>query len=271
MNEEVEIQYHFEPLKRLIGDLLDGLKREDARFLVDEYYAIQNMRIAAFGQVRAAGEAGEAHRFLLWYAEQLHFLEKQVKRALERYAKSTEIGERCLSVVGIGPVITAGLLAHFDIEKAPTVGHFWRFAGLDPTLVWEKKTKRPFNAKLKVLCWKIGESFVKVSGKETAVYGLLYKQRKELEQQRNDAGLLANQAAAKLDKYRIGKTTEAYKYYSEGKLPPAHIHARAKRWAVKMFLSHLHEVWYELHFGTPAPAPYTIAIQGHVHRLRPEF
>src|SRR5581483_161544 len=25
---------------------------------------------------------------------------------------------------------------HIDIEKAPTAGHIWRFAGLDPTLRW---------------------------------------------------------------------------------------------------------------------------------------
>ena len=37
---------------------------------------------------------------------------------------------------GIGPVIAAGLLANIDIKQAPTVGHIWRFAGLDPTNKW---------------------------------------------------------------------------------------------------------------------------------------
>ena len=64
-----------------------------------------------------------------------------------------------------------------------------------------------------------------------------------------------NKGFAKLEKYKIGKTTDAYKAYSVGKLPPAHIHARAKRYAVKMFISHLHEIWYEVELGKPAPVP----------------
>jgi len=91
--------------------------------------------------------------------------------------------------------------------------------------------------------------------------------RKEQEIAKNEAGEFKQQAADKLAKYKIGKTTDAYKSYSVGKLPPAHIHARAKRYAVKIFLSHLHEVWYEIHHGKPAPVPFPIAHLNHVHRL----
>ena len=51
--------------------------------------------------------------------------------------------------------------------------------------------------------------------------------------------------------------------------PPAHIHARAKRFAVKIFISNLHEVWFEKHFGRPAPAPYPFAHLGHTHKIDP--
>jgi hypothetical protein len=44
------------------------------------------------------------------------------------------------------------LLARIDIVKAPTAGHIWRYAGLDPTVRWNKGEKRPWNAGLKVLC-----------------------------------------------------------------------------------------------------------------------
>ena len=102
-----------------------------------------------------------------------------------------------------------------------------------PTQEWLPKAKRPWNAALKTLCWKIGESFVKVSGNPGDFYGKLYAQRKLIEEQRNAAGAFAGQAAAKLKKFKIDKTTIAYQHYAAGKLPPAHIHARAKRWAVK--------------------------------------
>jgi hypothetical protein len=90
---------------------------------------------------------------------------------------------------------------------------------------------------------------------------------------KNEAGAFANQAAEKLEKFKIGKTTDAYKAYSIGKLPPAHIHARAKRVAVKMFLSHLHQVWYEVEFGKKAPVPYVFefADKEHVHKIEPNW
>ena len=75
------------------------------------------------------------------------------------------------------------------------------------------------------------------------------------------------QAEKKLEKFNIGKNTEAYKWYSQGKLPPAHIQARAKRYAVKIFLSHLFSVWYELDRGKLPPKPYAIAILNHAHEI----
>ena len=53
-------------------------------------------------------------------------------------------------------------------------------AGLDPTVTWGKGERRPWNAELKVLCWKLGDSFVKVSNKEGALYGRIYRERKAL-------------------------------------------------------------------------------------------
>jgi hypothetical protein len=132
---------------------------------------------------------------------------------------------------------------------------------------WEKGKKRPFNARLKVLCFKIGESFVKVSGNDKDIYGKIYLQRKEIERQRNEAGQFADQAKVKLETFKIGKDTDAYKAYSSGKLPPAHIHARARRYAVKMFLSHFWEEWYMRYYGKEPPLPYPIAFLGHAHKV----
>ena len=55
----------------------------------------------------------------------------------------------------------------------------------------------------------------------------------------------------------------------KGILPDGHIHARAKRYAVKLFLAHLHSVWYEIEFGREPPLPYAIAILGHAHHIKP--
>jgi hypothetical protein len=66
---------------------------------------------------------------------------------------------------------------------------------------------------------------------------------------------------------KVGKATKAYKHYSVGKYPPGHIDAMARRWAVKIFLSHLHDAWYRQAYGKAPPAPFPIAIQGHAHRI----
>lgn len=259
------------PVAKLTSDIRSAsasLGDDEARFLVDAYYQMQRNRIRSGNQIRAVGDA-EPHAVLTWLMEQDATLENQIKGALERYAKAHKAGPWMFSVKGIGPVLSAGLLAHIDITKAPTVGHIWRFAGLDPTVKWGKGEKRPWNASLKTLCWKIGESFVKVSGDDAAFYGCVYRERKELEIRQNEAGLYSQQAAKVLEERRIGKETDAYKNYSAGRLPPAHIHARAKRYAVKLFLSSLHMIWYFRHYGVLPAKPYVIEVLGHAHFVSP--
>ena len=272
-----------EPAHRLTKDLAKGLKGgdggitdTDARYLVDMYYQMQKHRIQLNNQIKglerdAKTEGGEEepHEVIVWVYDQAKLLENQIKRALGYYVENHPMAWFFEQTLGIGPVLAAGLLAHIDIEKAPTAGHIWSFAGLNPDQVWEKGKKRPHNAELKKLCWKIGESFVKVSGREDAYYGRVYKQRKDYENDRNDRGELADQAKAKLERFKIGKTTDAYASYSIGKLPPAHIHQRACRYATKLFLSHLQQRWYEEEFDKAAPIPYVIAHQEHVHVMQP--
>ena len=249
MDEEPQLSSaeFLESIKRLTKDLKEAtitLSLAEVRFLVDAYYQMQNDRIRSHHQERTLEESAEPHTVVTWLASQRETLENQIKRALDAYSASQVVGQWARSIVGIGPVIASGLIAHIDVKDRPTVGHVWRFAGLDPTTEWKAKTKRPWNADLKRRCWIIGESFVKVSGNKNDVYGQVYKARKALEIERNTAGLFAEQAAAALAKKKFRAETEAKKHYDAGRLPPAHIHARSTRYAVKLFLSHLHAVMY---------------------------
>ena len=74
-----------------------------------------------------------------------------------------------------------------------------------------------------------------------------------------------NLFAERIGGKKFGKDTEAFKHYSAGRLPPARIHLRATRYAVKAFLSALHEIWYFHEYGTLPPLPYPIAHLGHAH------
>ena len=306
------------------------LGKDEARNLVDSYYEAQERRKASSNQVRSLGASGEPVLFVDFFSGLDAYAEKKFATILAAYADSIPAARWAQSILGVGPIIAAGLVAHIDIEKAPTVGHIWRYAGYDPTQKWlgttavtkivkehlngkkptekdvailaekvgglradtalrmattDKKdnsakplteknltaalSMRPWNASLKTLCWKIGESFVKVKNNPKDFYGKILDARKQLEEQRNENGEFADQAAHKLATTNIGKTTDAYKWYSVGKLPPAHIHSRAKRYAVKLFLAHFHHVAYEAHYGTPPPKPYVIDQLKHGHYMPP--
>lgn len=292
-----------EAIQRLTKDLKNVAKTltdSEARYLVDAYYSIQEYRKSTGNQIRAMSESEEPSEVIQWLFANMQTLEVQIKRALDAYTDAFLLGKWCKSIPGIGPVITAGLMAHIDATK-PHVSHIWNFAGLNPAQEWKKGEKRPWNARLLTLCWKIGESFIKVRNNPEDVYGKLYWQRKLLEWRRNLAGELEDQAKTKLEKFKIRKTTDAYLWYSgrlmpkegvtaEGMretknhlehcvrvsegwgvqmLPPAHISQRAKRYAVKIFLSHYHQVAYEIEFGERPAKPYVIEHLGHADFMEP--
>lgn len=252
-------------VQRLSLDLAKAsatLTHQEARFLVDAYYLMQDGRKRGDNQVRAM--SAEPHMVISWLATQHDTLESQIKRALDRYSDAQAVGLWMKSLYGIGPVIAAGLLAHIDINKSPTAGHIWRFAGLDPSTKWNRAQKRPWNAALRTLSWKIGQSFMKFAAHPECTYGHLYRKRKEYEIKRNDSGGNKDYAAQMLAEKKYGKTTEAYKALITGKLPPAQIDARARRYAVKLFLSHLQTVWWFVEHKQLPPDPYVIAHKGHV-------
>jgi hypothetical protein len=309
---------------RLTRDLKKSatlLSADQSRYLVDLYYTLQRLRIAAAAQVRSAED--EPNMLIGWTKDMYEKLETDVKGALEQYAKSQIPGQWALSQKGIGPVLAAGLLAHIDITRTPTVSSLWSFAGLNPTSIWlgEKKAqqlvgvmlkdhdeitdevllgiaqrsgrsadrlyrtarsesgeltrtqlvsalaKRPWNARLKVLSWKISQSFVKSSSRDGSFYGPIYRERKLYEMEKNERKEYAEQARTILAEKNIGKDTDAYKYYSMGMLPPAHIQARAERYASKLFLSHYWAVCYEVHYQQKPPRPYAIAHLEHTDEI----
>ncbi len=266
-------QLLIEKLDKDLRNAAKSIDRNEARLLVSLYYRIQDSRIRANNQVKAVERQEDAKpsALLAYFAENNEKLESNIKVALDVFSANHPVGIWMRANVGVGPVIAAGLLAHIDIAKAPTAGHIWSFAGLTPKVTWEKGQKRPWNAELKTICaYKLGESFVKTCNHKDSFYGRHYTEQKQALIKMNDALEFADAAKAKLEKYKIGKSTDAYKAYSIGKLPPAHIHARARRFAVKLFLSHLHEIW-SLHEYGKVVEPYSIAILGHAHPIRVPF
>ena len=127
----------------------------------------------------------------------------------------------------------------------------------------------PYNKNLKTIMWNIGESFVKVQNRGS-LYGRLYAERKAYETAKNENGDYAEQAARELANKNYSKDTDAYKAYIQGKLPKAHINARAKRWAVKLFLSHVFEEMYREEYKQIPPMYYALEHLDHHDYIGPE-
>ena len=311
MNNEMP---SLQPIIKLNRDMIKALRRDypggvttnEARFLVDTYYTVQKSRIANIlrskGLDRDAKKEGnepEPHEALDRFAQDFQIHEENVAKLLGWYVQTHPMAWFFDATKGVGPVTSAGLLAHIDITRCPTVGHIYSFAGLDPSKKWNKGEKRPWNTQLKTICWKIGDSFVKLSKRPDAYYGQYYAKAKAEYWRRNLAGEYIEQATAAMATKKYGKSTEQYHWYSghckpdvireqleEGDpvsfakamagedevgvpmLSPGHIDARARRATVKLFLSHLHECWRR-ELDLPLVAPFAIAIKGHAHYLPP--
>jgi hypothetical protein len=132
------------------------------------------------------------------------------------------------------------------------------------SLVERSMCVRPWNPKLKVLCWKAGTSFKMYHGKVECYYGHVYAKRKELEIARNEQGLFAEEAKLTLSEKNF-TDPETKAIYEAGKLPAGRLDLRAMRYATKLFLSHFHDEWWRRETGTEPVKPYPITNMGHTH------
>lgn len=256
----------FSRLSRDVRELTVSLDPSSTRKLVDAYYTLQENRMAFAAQARELQNNSSPHELVQYLSANLHIMEKALKHPLQQFAASTVAGRWALEQYGIGPVLAAGLCAHIDITKAPTAGSVWRYAGLDPTIKWEKGQKRPYNAQLKTLSWKIGQSFMKFSGRDQCFYGKLYLTDKARRAEKNEAGDYSDFAKQILTS-KNWKQNATKSILETGKLSPAQIDAQARRYAVKIFLSHYHAVAFQAQYDRPAPTPYIIAHGDHVHEI----
>lgn len=411
---------------KLSKDLKNSAKLigvREARYLVDTYYQIQKFRIGMKNQTRKMEEIDEPCNLLNWTGDTMADLERTIKSALNIFTKEWTVGQWLQSITGIGPVISAGIMAHFDIRNCPHAGHFIQYAGLNPKCKWPSREearkavseamalvesqvwspvalyekyatnprpstsadfeagsqlmvthgarvvaavlptlarchnrdklslniadfaskfatavaffnellksyniehvvsenapvnfeavrylaewygrhpmrlykatldkngkvtaatiatalcKRPWNTELKtLLVFKAGESFVKVQNNEADFYGKVFAEKKRLEKELNEAGKLKDEAERALGNKNWDKTTQAYAAYSKGLLPDAHVHARARRYAAKLFVSHIHYVMFCDYNGQPPADPWIIeygeanGLGNHRHFIAP--
>jgi len=241
------------------------LNHGDVRAAVKQYYQLQDIRKMAANQARSSEGGNPLAEYMV---EQAGVVERSIRHFLHAWVADDPVGRWQLRQVGIGPVLAAGTLAHIDVNRAATAGAVWRFAGLDPTSVWGRGKRRPWNADLKVVCWKIGDSFKKNHNRDGCFYGRLYVERKRYEVERDESGGNAATARETLETRDI-RDVATRRCYEAGRLPPGRLDLRAMRWATKIYLSHLHEVMYREYLGKEPPKPFAVELLGHAHYIAP--
>lgn len=216
----------------------------EIRFLIDRYYSIQEHRIAMQLQIIQCEKENIPVETVKYYHQQFHTLEKDIEKHIGKVVKKHPLWKNFLKdVKGIGPVIAASFIAHVDIAKCTHASSLWRYCGLAVDLNTgraerlTKGKKISWNPFMKTVAWKIGESFIKTKGK----YRTIYDTSKQM--------------------YQAKFPTEAKdgnrKLYTKG-----HIHAMAKRRAVKLFLDELYRFW-RAQEGLPVSIPFAERIGVH--------
>ena len=147
-------------LKKLDVELPTSVN--EARFLIDNYYQIQNMRITAASQLRALEQGADTNSTnkniksdklssLVFVYEQYVAMEANAKALLDAYCDYNPLSRWAAKVTGIGPVLAASLPAYLSIKKEDDgttkmhAGSWWSYCGLNdnnkPWLGKEKSTK----------------------------------------------------------------------------------------------------------------------------------
>lgn len=218
-------------------------------YLIDRFYQVEKHRVAIGLQIGQLKKDKVNIKFLKEFFDRFFTLEKDIKKLIADTVAEHPMWSWLKKVDGIGPILAAALLANLDIRKAKHISSFWKYCGLavTPEGTAERKTRGEriaFNPFLKSISWKIGESFVKIKGK----YRKMYDTSKAFYQKKFPKKQQALDAAGKPRKNAQGGKIMLY---SKG-----HIHAMAKRRAVKRFLADFWTEWRTIE-GLAVNPPYS--------------
>ena len=113
--------FQIELVRRITKDALTkmgadptGMSKDEVRFLVSSYYAIQEMRKLLNNRVSALSKQDDPASVFSFISQGVETTEKNILKFLSVASSNEEIGRWAESIPGIGPVISAGLLSHID-------------------------------------------------------------------------------------------------------------------------------------------------------------
>lgn len=245
------------------------------RYLTDLYDQAQKLRIGVDNRIRAASQGadgGDPDPELREVATDMLAVERKIFRRMKREIKDHPAWPWMEGVKGIGPTLGTKILGLIgQIETFDTVSKLWAFSGY---AVRDGKRERPvkgkkigYSVRLKTALYLAGDSFVK----SRSPYRDLYDDRKERylrDKQLVVIRRLVPEADSPDEELLVSKAMRArlVKLCNEREEGAAwtdgHVEAAARRYMVKIFVSHLWEVWREEE-GFPTRPPYALEYLNH--------
>jgi len=236
---------------------------EELKIKTETYYSLQKQRIQTQLRIKAYVKDGrltteQAEALHFWMDEVLSKVEQKTKKEIEGLLKGIPVWEEFFKKVkGIGPCLAGSLIAGIvDIGRFRYISSLWKYCGMHVVNGRAPRRERgkkinwdPF---LRMTCFKIGDSFIKQKP-ERCFYRALYDSKKLYYKEKYPEKVPL--------KTKKGKTVYMY---TDG-----HIHNMARRYAVKIFLSHLWVRWRELD-GLPITKPWVIEHGGHQDYIAPQ-
>jgi hypothetical protein len=234
-----------EPKPRKHPNLMQAAKKREE---LSNMRVRDKNRISSIERGTSGGDLEYANQMLGW--SEGYF--KNVDRHMINEAKAVSCWKWINGIRGCGSgSLPAQLLAEIDdIGKFRTISNLWSFAGYgleDGKCVRNKKgVKSKKNRDLQAICWNIADTFIK---HQTPVYVDMYYGEKARQR--------------KLHPDKVGNDEKGTYDFTD-----QHLHYRAIRKMMKLFLSHLWLKWREAE-GLPVTDPYAIAIMKHTHFIAP--
>jgi len=220
-------------------------KRIDYLFeLVNMYYAFQRERTAFASRIAMINQGRSAdtivkRKVFEKYLKRFADLEQEVASDIEIQVRDHPMYNYITGVKGIGACLGAQILSQIDIREANTVSALWRYAGLGVDAEGKadrlkKGQKSVFNTRLKMVMYKVSTQFLRNRSPYTKFY---YTAKEYYKQNRPDWTKL-------------------------------HCDFAARRKMMKMFMSHLWEVYRKLE-GLPTRELYVVEKLGHTNVISP--
>lgn len=197
---------------------------------------------------------------------------KEAEKSMASYGNALgPVWDWMVGIRGIGAHTAAKILALIDDPgKFETISKLWRFSGyavVDGQIDRASRgEKLHYNRRLKSELHLIAVHMVM---SQTPMYVDVYYEEKARQQAMHPEPICSKCGAVGQQKGQSWHCTQCAASGRALLYTPDHLHNRAQRKMIKVFLSHLWLIWREQE-GLPVSLPYVAAVLGHEHIILPE-